>query len=97
MEESFLITLEDVCYIGDDIYSPQEVVAMETEILKILKWNLNQPTPGEIVRKLLVAQELPKDPAFEIFLKQIDDFIEFCILGNNFLEDFLRLTSLKCY
>ena len=80
MEESFLITLEDVCYIIDDIYSPQEVSAMEIEILKVLKWNLNHPTPGEIARKLLLAQELPKDPEFELFLQQLDYFIEFCIL-----------------
>jgi len=72
----------DACYIGDDIYSQQELTAMEIDILKALKWKFNYPTAGEISRKLLLALKYPQELDFEILSKQIDDFIEFCIMGS---------------
>lgn len=77
-----MITAEDACYIGDDIYAPEELMQMEIIILKALNWKLSYPTAGEISRKLLLALKYSKELDYEIFTKQIDDFIEFCILGN---------------
>jgi len=97
LEESFLMTTEDACYIGDDIYSQQELTAMEIDILKALKWKFNYPTAGEISRKLLLALKYPQELDFEILSKQIDDFIEFCIMEreiNNYGITAIALTSI---
>ena len=80
-----MITLSDACYIGDDLYSPQEMMGMETIILKALKWKVNYATAGDIARKLLVALNLTKEFDFEVFAKQVDDFIEFCVLGKLYI------------
>ncbi len=74
------MTALDACYIGDNLYEPQELMAMEMIILKTLNWKLNYPTAGDISRKLLLALKYPDE--LETFSNQLDDFIEFCIFGN---------------
>ena len=57
---------------------------MEITLLKGVNWKLNYPTAGEIARKVLVAMEYPKEVDFEILTIQVDEFIEFSILGSAF-------------
>ena len=90
MEESFYITLEDICLIGGSIYTPKEIAGMELEILKTLKWRLTYPTPAEISGGLLAIFDLPSQIDSDALQKEIDNYVEFCLLGNLALPCSLR-------
>ncbi|KAF4360631.1 hypothetical protein F8388_018762 [Cannabis sativa] len=55
--------VEDFCYITDNTYTMEEVVKMESEVLKSLKFELGNPTIKTFVRRFInVAQESNKPP-----------------------------------
>ncbi|GAV74666.1 Cyclin_N domain-containing protein/Cyclin_C domain-containing protein [Cephalotus follicularis] len=49
--------VEDFCYITDNTYTKEEVVKMEADILKALKFELGNPTVKTFLRFTRVAQE----------------------------------------
>ncbi|KAF5792268.1 putative cyclin domain-containing protein [Helianthus annuus] len=49
---------EDFCYITDNTYTKQEVVKMEADVLKALKFEMGNPTVKSFLRRItMVAQE----------------------------------------
>lgn len=77
-----MLTLQDACTVGDDLYSPEEVADMEISIVKQLQWKVHYPTAGEIARRLLLSFKLPEKVDLDMLFKQVDNFIEFCLVGN---------------
>ncbi|XP_008780924.1 cyclin-A3-1-like [Phoenix dactylifera] len=56
--------VEDFCYITDNTYTKQEVVKMESDILKLLKFEMGNPTTKTFLRRFTKAgQEDGKYPA----------------------------------
>ncbi|XP_010906637.1 cyclin-A3-1 [Elaeis guineensis] len=56
--------VEDFCYITDNTYTKQEVVKMESDILKFLKFEVGNPTTKTFLRRFTKAgQEEGKYPA----------------------------------
>ncbi|GER29939.1 cyclin A-like protein [Striga asiatica] len=50
--------VEDFCYITDNTYTKEEVVKMEADVLKSLKFEMGNPTVKTFLRKIIrVAQE----------------------------------------
>lgn len=50
--------VEDFCYITDNTYMKEEVVKMEAQVLKSLKFEMGNPTVKTFLRKLTrIAQE----------------------------------------
>ncbi|OVA15930.1 Cyclin [Macleaya cordata] len=59
--------VEDFCYITDNTYSKEEVVKMETNILKILNFEMGSPTTKTFLRRFTrVAQENCKSPSLQL-------------------------------
>ncbi|XP_062098188.1 putative cyclin-A3-1 isoform X3 [Humulus lupulus] len=55
--------VEDFCYITDNTYTMEEVVKMESDVLKSLKFELGSPTIKTFVRRFInIAQESNKPP-----------------------------------
>ena len=49
---------EDFCYITDNTYTKQEVVKMEAEVLKTLKFEMGNPTVKTFLGRFIkIAQE----------------------------------------
>ncbi|CAL9770847.1 unnamed protein product [Musa acuminata subsp. burmannicoides] len=58
---------EDFCYITDNTYTKQEVVKMESDILKFLKFEMGNPTIKTFVRRFTqVGQEDGKYPNLQL-------------------------------
>ncbi|KAH0990008.1 hypothetical protein GBA52_001491 [Prunus armeniaca] len=59
--------VEQFCYITDNTYDKDQVLKMEADILKALKFNLGNPTIKTILRRFArVTQESYKDPNLQL-------------------------------
>ncbi|CAA6657475.1 unnamed protein product [Spirodela intermedia] len=59
--------VEDFCYITDNTYSKEEVVKMESEILKFLKFEMGNPTIKTFLRRFIRAgQDDCKSPSLQL-------------------------------
>ncbi|KAL4335641.1 hypothetical protein GQ457_07G025030 [Hibiscus cannabinus] len=59
--------VEDFCYITDNTYKKEEVVKMEADILKVLKFELGNPTVKTFLRRFTkVAEEDYKDSSLQL-------------------------------
>jgi hypothetical protein len=72
-----------VSLIGGGIYTLEEIANMELEILRVVRWNLHLPTPSEITSNLLMIFDISNEINSDMLLKNIDSYIEFCILGKS--------------
>ncbi|XP_076925073.1 G2/mitotic-specific cyclin C13-1-like [Bidens hawaiensis] len=58
---------EDFCYITDNTYTKQEVVRMEADVLKALKFEMGNPTVKSFLRRItIVAQEDYEAPKLQL-------------------------------
>ncbi|KAI3785439.1 hypothetical protein L1987_44557 [Smallanthus sonchifolius] len=58
---------EDFCYITDNTYTKQEVVKMEADVLKALKFEMGNPTVKSFLRRItIVAQEDYETPRMQL-------------------------------
>ncbi|XP_042500333.1 G2/mitotic-specific cyclin C13-1-like [Macadamia integrifolia] len=74
--------VEDFCYITDNTYTKQEVVKMETDILKFLNFEMGNPTIKTFLRKFTrAAQDDQKSPNLQL------EFLG-CYLGELSLLDY---------
>ncbi|KAK1366892.1 Cyclin N-terminal domain-containing protein [Heracleum sosnowskyi] len=59
--------VDDFCYITDNTYTKEEVVKMEADVLKSLKFEMGNPTVKTFLRKYnSVAQETQKMPSLKL-------------------------------
>ncbi|KAI3726641.1 hypothetical protein L1987_66440 [Smallanthus sonchifolius] len=58
---------EEFCYITDNTYTKQEVVKMEADVLKALKFEMGNPTVKSFLRRItIVAQEDCETPSMQL-------------------------------
>ncbi|KAI3777376.1 hypothetical protein L1987_47176 [Smallanthus sonchifolius] len=73
---------EDFCYITDNTYTKQEVVKMEADVLKALKFEMGNPTVKSFLRRLTaVAQE---DYEVSSISFSVSSFMIDLVIGNLF-------------
>ncbi|KAK1356789.1 hypothetical protein POM88_050045 [Heracleum sosnowskyi] len=59
--------VDDFCYITDNTYTKDEVVKMEADVLKSLKFEMGNPTAKTFLRKYnSVAQKTQKIPSLKL-------------------------------
>lgn len=59
--------VEDFCYITDNTYTKEEVVKMEADVLKFLKFEMGNPTIKSFLRRFTrVAQDNNKNPNLQL-------------------------------
>ncbi|CAK9139462.1 unnamed protein product [Ilex paraguariensis] len=59
--------VEDFCYITDNTYTKEEVVKMEADVLKCLKFEMGNPTIKTFLRRFtMIAQEDYKTPNLQL-------------------------------
>ncbi|KAJ4966635.1 hypothetical protein NE237_018484 [Protea cynaroides] len=74
--------VEDFCYITDNTYKKEEVVKMETDILKFLNFEMGNPTVKSFLRRFTkAAQDDQKSPNLQL------EFLG-CYLGELSLLDY---------
>ncbi|KAJ0818851.1 putative cyclin domain-containing protein [Helianthus annuus] len=73
---------EDFCYITDNTYTKQEVVKMEADVLKALKFEMGNPTVKSFLRRItIVAQE-----DYELSLYMQLEFLGYYLAELSLLE-----------
>ncbi|XP_076918873.1 putative cyclin-A3-1 [Bidens hawaiensis] len=72
---------EDFCYITDNTYTKQDVVKMEADVLKTLKFEMGSPTVKTFVRRFArLAQEDYKTPNLQL------EFLSYYLAELSLLE-----------
>ncbi|KAL4448854.1 hypothetical protein ABPG77_007571 [Micractinium sp. CCAP 211/92] len=66
-EEIYAPQIEEFCYITDNTYTREQVLDMERELLRVLDFDLTQPTIKTFLRRYIKAAsgEIPLDVTFE--------------------------------
>lgn len=66
-EEIYAPQVEEFCYITDNTYTREQVLDMEREVLRVLDFDLTQPTIKTFLRRYIKAAsgEIPLDVSFE--------------------------------
>jgi cyclin-A len=66
-EEIYAPQVEEFCYITDNTYTREQVVAQEREVLRVLDFDLTQPTSKTFLRRFIKAAsgEIPLEISFE--------------------------------
>lgn len=66
-EEIYAPQVEEFCYITDNTYTREQVLEMERELLRVLDFDLTQPTIKTFLRRYIKAAsgEIPLDVTFE--------------------------------
>ncbi|KAA8537813.1 hypothetical protein F0562_027607 [Nyssa sinensis] len=73
--------VEDFCYITDNTYTKEEMVKMEADVLKSLKFEMGNPTIKTFLRKFTgVAQEDYKSPNLQL------EFLEYYLAELSLLD-----------
>ncbi|PHT51409.1 Cyclin-A3-2 [Capsicum baccatum] len=73
--------VEDFCYITDNTYTKEEVVKMEADVLKSLKFEMGNPTVKTFLRRFTgVAQEDYKSPNLQL------EFLGYYLLELSILD-----------
>lgn len=71
--------MEAMLYLADNKYSIEEFFEMEINLIKVTKWRLSAPLPGELVRLLLNISVT--NTSSEI-LEEIDEMIQYCLTSK---------------
>ncbi|KAL1829203.1 hypothetical protein ACET3Z_007615 [Daucus carota] len=85
-EEICAPRIEEFCFITDNTYSKTEVLAMESKVLKDLRFRLSAPTTKTFLRRFLrAAQACSKTPSLE--LEFLSNYLaELTLVDNGFLK-----------
>ncbi|KAL3133871.1 Cyclin-A1-2 [Trebouxia sp. C0010 RCD-2024] len=73
-EEIYAPQIEDFCYITDNTYSREEVIAMEQQILGALSFELTVPTAKTFLRRFLKAA-MPSDAPADARLEFLSSYL----------------------
>lgn len=76
LEDNRSLTMENLFFLSNYLYSKDQFFDMEIRIMKSLKWHLNYPLPGEISRFLL--NQLVKDIE-DVYYDHIDEIISYAL------------------
>ncbi|XP_076917165.1 G2/mitotic-specific cyclin C13-1-like [Bidens hawaiensis] len=71
---------EDFCYITDNTYTKQEVVKMEADVLKTLKFEMGNPTVRTFLRWFQIGQEDYNEPNLQL------EFLSYYLAELSLLE-----------
>ncbi|XP_076920088.1 G2/mitotic-specific cyclin C13-1-like [Bidens hawaiensis] len=71
---------EDFCYITDNTYTKQEVVKMEADVLKALKFEMGNPTVRTFLRRFRIGQEDYNEPNLQL------EFLSYYLAELSLLE-----------
>ncbi|KAK1376032.1 Cyclin N-terminal domain-containing protein [Heracleum sosnowskyi] len=85
-EEICAPRIEEFCFITDNTYSKTEVLAMESNVLKDLRFRLSAPTTKTFLRRFLRAAQVSyKSPSLE--LEFLSNYLaELTLVDNGFLK-----------
>jgi cyclin A len=84
-EEIYAPHVEEFCYITDNTYTREAVLAAERDLLRALDFDLTQPTPKHFLRRYIKAAsaEIPLDVTFEFLCSYLAELalVEYGLLG----------------
>ena len=82
---------DDFCYITDNTYTKQDIVKMEADVLKTLKFEMGSPTVKTFLRRFTrIAQENYNVSAFLSYLQFLDFRVILQFLTYAFFFSFYR-------
>lgn len=84
-EEIYAPQVEEFCYITDNTYNREQVLAMEREVLGVLEFDITQPTIKTFLRRYIKAAsgEIQLDASFEFLASYLAEMtlMEYGMLG----------------
>lgn len=84
-EEIYAPQIEEFCFITDNTYTREEVLNMEKDLLRLLEFDLTQPTTKTFLRRYIKAAsaEIPLDVVFEFLVSYL---AELSLMDYNLMQ-----------